>query len=127
MGAGPGADDALAEEGVLEAYYPPDVSGWDDKRWLDTNTTLGRWEGVVIALDGDTADPEADYPAETPSEALKQARDFWGAPTLTTGGVAALNTFAQDAISADADDWQRASRQNALRQLIAGSPDYQTS
>ena len=24
-------------------------------------------------------------------------------------------------------DWQRASRQNALRQLIAGSPDYQTA
>ncbi len=108
-------------------YYPPDVSGWDDKRWLDTNTTLGRWEAVVMALDGDTADPSADYPAETPSEALKLARDFWGAPTLTTGGVAALNTFAHDAIAADAADWQRASRQNALRQLIAGSPDYQTS
>ena len=108
-------------------YYPPDVSGWDDKRWLDTNTTLGRWEAVVMALEDDTADPEADYPAETPSEALELARDFWGAPTLTTGGVAALNTFAHDAIAADAADWQRASRQNALRQLIAGSPDYQTS
>ena len=108
-------------------YYPPDVSGWDDKRWLDTNTTLGRWEAVVMALEGDTADPNADYPQETPNEALKQARVFWGAPTLTTGGVAALNTFAHDAIATDAADWQRASRQNALRQLIAGSPDYQTS
>ena len=108
-------------------YYPPDVSGWDDKRWLDTNTTLGRWEAVVMALEGDTADPNADYPPETPNEALKQARVFWGAPTLTTGGVAALNTFAHDAIATDAADWQRASRQNALRQLIAGSPDYQTS
>ena len=108
-------------------YYPPDVSGWDDKRWLDTNTTLGRWEAVVMALEGDTADPNADYPPETPNEALKQARVFWGAPTLTTGGVAALNTFAHDAIAADAADWQRASRQNALRQLIAGCPDYQTS
>ena len=108
-------------------YYPPDVSGWDDKRWLDTNTTLGRWEAVVMALEGDTADPNADYPPETPNEALAQARVFWGAPTLTTGGVAALNTFAHDAIATDAADWQRASRQNALRQLIAGSPDYQTS
>jgi hypothetical protein len=80
-----------------------------------------------MALDGDTADPNADYPAETPSEALKLARDFWGAPTLTTAGVAALNTFAHAAIADDAADWQRASRQNALRQLIAGSPDYQTS
>ena len=38
-------------------YYPPDVSGWDDKHWLDTNTTLGRWEAVVMALDDDTAEP----------------------------------------------------------------------
>ena len=58
---------------------------------------------------------------------LKLARDFWGAPTLTTAGVAALNTFAHDAIADSAADWQRASRQNALRQLIAGSPDYQTA
>ena len=66
---------------------------------LNTNTTLGRWEAVVMALEGDTADPNADYPQETPNEALKQARVFWGAPTLTTGGVAALNTFATSPMS----------------------------
>ena len=77
-------------------YYPPDVSGWDDKRWLDTNTTLGRWEAVVMALEGDTADPSAATTRpRRPTEALEPARDFWGAPTLTTGGVAALDTFAR--------------------------------
>jgi uncharacterized protein (DUF1800 family) len=108
-------------------YYPPDVAGWDDKRWMDTNTTLGRWEAVVMALDEDTVDPNADYPAETPAEALAQARAFWASPTLTSGAVTALNAFAGAAIPTGAASWQRASRQNALRQLIAGSPDYQTS
>jgi uncharacterized protein (DUF1800 family) len=109
-------------------YYPPDVSGWDDKRWLDTNTTLGRWEAVVIALDDDTEEPGSDdYPAETPAQALAKARAFWADPVLTSAGVSALSTFAQQAISSTAQPWLRAQRQNALRQLIAGSPDYQTS
>jgi uncharacterized protein (DUF1800 family) len=109
-------------------YYPPDVAGWDDKRWLDTNTTLGRWEAVVVALDDDTEEPGSDdYPAETAAQALAKARAFWGNPALTAPAVAALNSFANAAIPSTAAPWLRAQRQNALRQLIAGSPDYQTS
>ena len=108
-------------------YYPPDVAGWDDKRWLDTNTTLGRWEAVVVALDDDTEAPGSDsYPEESAAQALAKARAFWGNPNLTAPAVAALNSFATAAIPADAAPWLRAQRQNALRQLIAGSPDYQT-
>ena len=33
-------------------YYPPDVSGWDDKRWLDTNTVRARWDIVNEVLRG---------------------------------------------------------------------------
>ena len=29
-------------------YYPPDVAGWDDKRWLDTNTTLRALGGGLL-------------------------------------------------------------------------------
>ena len=66
-------------------YYPPDVAGWDDKRWLDTNTTLGRWEAVIYALEDDTEEPGSDdYPDESAAQALAKARDFWGAPTLTS-------------------------------------------
>ena len=109
-------------------YYPPDVAGWDDKRWLDTNTTLGRWEAVVYALEADTEEPGSDdYPAESPAQAVAKARNFWAAPTLTSAGAAALDTFARNAIPTNAAPWLRAQRQNALRQLIAGSPDYQTS
>ena len=42
-------------------YYPPDVAGWDDKRWLDTNTTLGRWEAVSHALGDDTENPQLGH------------------------------------------------------------------
>jgi Protein of unknown function (DUF1800) len=109
-------------------YYPPDVAGWDDKRWLDTNTTLGRWEAVLVALDDDTEEPGSDdYPAESAAQAVAKARAFWGSPNLTAPAVAALTSFATAAIPATSQPWLRAQRQNALRQLIAGSPDYQTA
>ena len=85
-------------------YYPPDVSGWDDKHWLDTNTVLGRWEAVVDGarqrhggarlgqLPGGDAGPGARQGAATSG----------AAPTLTSGGVAALDTFARSSIPANA-------------------------
>jgi uncharacterized protein (DUF1800 family) len=110
-------------------YYPPDVAGWDDRRWLDTNTTLGRWEAVYHALGEDTEDPSwgTAYAAETPEAAVARARAFWGDPDLTGPGVTALQDFARRAIPSDGASWQHAQRQNALRQLLAASPDYQTS
>ena len=27
-----------------QLFYPPNVSGWDFTRWLDTSTTKARWE-----------------------------------------------------------------------------------
>ena len=59
-------------------YYPPDVSGWDDKRWLDTNTTLGRWEAVVMALEGDTADPEGGLPGRDPDRGAQAGARLLG-------------------------------------------------
>ena len=41
-------------------YYPPDVSGWDDKRWLDSNTIRGRWDCVNYAVEGRTIYPGSD-------------------------------------------------------------------
>jgi hypothetical protein len=109
-------------------YYPPDVSGWDEKRWLDTNTTLGRWEAVYVALEGDTADPGSDsYPAETPEKAVANALAFWAGPGVSSQCVTALQDFARRAIPSTSAPWLHAQRQNALRQLIAASPDYQTS
>ena len=85
-------------------YYPPDVAGWDDKRWLDTNTTLGRWEAVYYMLDDATENPNwgTAYAAETPEAAVAKARAFWGDPDLTAAGVTALQDFARRAIPSDA-------------------------
>ena len=66
-------------------YYPPDVSGWNDNRWLDTNTTVGRWEAVGVALAGTMVkNADADvYPEQTPEAAVAAAHAFWGAPPIT--------------------------------------------
>ena len=110
-------------------YYPPDVAGWDDKRWLDTNTTLGRWQAVYYMLEGGTEDPrwQTAYNAETPEAAVAKARAFWSDPDLTAAGVKALQDFARTAIPSHGVPSQHSQRQNALRQLLAASPDYQTS
>jgi uncharacterized protein (DUF1800 family) len=116
-----------------QLFYPPDVSGWDDSRWLDTSTVRGRFDVVSQALsdrylDGDAVD---DYDeTETPEAAVAAARAWAGDPNLTAETVGVLTSFAAAAL-AGAGGWQlstyRGLRQNALRQLILASPDYQTS
>jgi hypothetical protein len=115
----------LCDNAGQRLYYPPDVAGWDDRRWLDTNTIRARWEIANYTLTGRTFNPGAAYPAETPEEALASARAAWGDPTLTPATVASLAEFAAS-FGASPSSSTRAQRQNALRQLIAASPDYQT-
>jgi hypothetical protein len=122
-------------------YYPPDVSGWDDKRWIDSNTLRGRWESVNYAVEGRTLHPDAEaaetYPAETPEQAVAAARGFWLDPHLTDETVDGLVELARAFQPADDTDSTsenqrrhraslRAQRQTMLRHLIAVSPDYQT-
>ena len=69
------------------------------------------------------------YPEETPEQALAGARAFWGDPSLSDATVAQLKAFATAApITGTATQMaqRRAQRFNALRQLVAASPDYQT-
>src|SRR5207253_5590645 len=33
-----------------QLFYPPNVAGWDDSRWLDTATWRGRWWIAQYAL-----------------------------------------------------------------------------
>jgi uncharacterized protein (DUF1800 family) len=113
-------------------YYPPDVSGWNDLRWLDTNTTVGRWDAAGVALAGrmvKNADADA-YPAQTAEQAVAAARAYWGDPDLTPETVAGLLSWAQAVVPATGKPLDlarlRAQRYNALRQLIAAGPDYQT-
>jgi hypothetical protein len=124
----------LAESTGQRLFYPPNVAGWDDDRWLDTSTLRARWDMTGYAV-GDrelqgTAMDEYDE-TEAPDQAVRKARDFWGDPPLTVETVAALTAFATTCLPASMSSWQRhgyrAIRQNALRVLIATCPDMQTS
>jgi uncharacterized protein (DUF1800 family) len=112
-------------------FYPPNVAGWDDARWLDTATFRGRWYAVQRMLRDRTLDPgkaKERYDAQT---VLKRALQFWNDPELSSGTHAVLLQFTEVAL-ADAGNqaWKRqqypALVENALRQLIAVSPDLQT-
>jgi hypothetical protein len=115
-------------------FRPPNVAGWDDSRWLDTSTLRARWDmtGYVVG-DRDLQGVEMDTydESETPAQAVAAARAFWGDPLLTAETVAALTTFATTCLPVSMGSWQRhgyrAIRQNALRVLVATSPDLQTS
>jgi uncharacterized protein (DUF1800 family) len=129
----------LAEGAGQRLYHPPDVAGWDDKRWLDSNTILARWELVNHAVSGQTVAPNSTtYGQETPEQALAAARAYWLDPRLEPETVSWLLAFARQfdtpADTASTPQYlrnqraqTRAQRQNALRHLIAASADYQTS
>jgi uncharacterized protein (DUF1800 family) len=121
----------LAGESGQRLFRPPNVSGWDDERWLDTATFRGRWEVANYASRpyALTDKQAAALPSE-PKALVDGAIAFWGSPTLRPETRAALIGFATKAM-ADADaKWKRTSYRfltaNALRQLIAVSPDLQT-
>jgi uncharacterized protein (DUF1800 family) len=115
-----------------QLFYPPNVAGWDDTRWLDTATWRGRWwtaQNVLrpYALDPGTASQPFDAAA-----LLDGALAFWNHPALTDRTRSALLAFARAALAdAGKASWKRKQypvmAQNALRQLIAMSPELQTA
>ena len=112
-------------------FRPPNVAGWDDSRWLDTSTFRGRWIAANEVAGYDTVDDEADYQVdETSKLAVNRALRFWGDAHIAKGTRKSLERYADAVAKAATADWQqqtfRALRQNALRMLIATSPEMQT-
>ncbi|HEY3181490.1 MAG TPA: DUF1800 family protein [Gaiellaceae bacterium] len=134
LGAGVDTDWSwIGELSGQQLFYPPNVSGWDDSRWLDTSTFRGRWLGVQHILEKRQLDPEhppANMPAD-PKALLDRALEFWARPPLSDATRAALLDFATKAVGDARQSWKRKSYpvlvENALRQLIAVSPDLQTA
>src|SRR5439155_2562368 len=79
-----------------QLFYPPNVAGWDDTRWLDTATYRGRWIGVQRLLRDFRLDP-AKPPAGLPSDApglLAHSLAFWHHPRMYERMISALPTFS---------------------------------
>jgi uncharacterized protein (DUF1800 family) len=114
-----------------QLFYPPNVAGWDDSRWLDTATWRGRWWTAQYVLRPYALDPgKASQPFDA-NQLLAGALGFWRHPELTTATQSALLAFAKAALGDANAAWKRKQyavmTQNALRQLIAVSPDMQTA
>jgi hypothetical protein len=121
-----------------QLFYPPNVSGWDFTRWLDTSTAKARWEIASYVTSKSFADPwppsgQPRYSdTEVPAEALANALVYWGDPQLSRESEQCVAAFAQTCLEGLVTaGWQqspfRAMRQNALRMLISTSPDMQVS
>ena len=119
----------LCNEAGQQLFWPPNVAGWDDSRWLDTSTMRARWNTVDFVLDGISVDAwTTPYSqTETAEEAVARALASWGNPELRPEHRAELLAFAQRAEALITASWEkgpyRALRQNALLQLIGISPD----
>jgi uncharacterized protein (DUF1800 family) len=112
-------------------FLPPNVSGWDYSRWLDTSRWAGRFTAANYALLGTTVADKAHYPAhETPSQAVAAALAHWGHPQLSAATRRSLTDFSRRAQRGIKADWEQVAyrilRQNALRGLIPTTPDWQT-
>jgi uncharacterized protein (DUF1800 family) len=119
----------LGNESGQQLFWPPNVAGWDDTRWLDTSRMRARWNLVDYVLDGVSVDAwNAPYSTtETAEEALARALAAWGNPELRPEHLAELLDFARRSEARITANWQkgpyRALRFNALLQLIGISPD----
>ena len=125
---GRGVDSArwprLALTAGQRLFLPPDVGGWDDERWLDTATVRGRWDIVAFALRPAALNERATGLPSDAASLLAQATAFWHVPALLPGTKKVLLEFAQRSLSEKASP---ATVLNALRQLVAISPDLQTA
>jgi uncharacterized protein (DUF1800 family) len=119
----------LSNQAGQQLFYPPNVSGWDDERWLDTASFLARWNLAGRVLRPVVLETEDKAPLDA-EKLLARALAFWGRPQLTPPTKRALKRFAARAV-ADADrKWKKEQYppliENALRHLIAISPDQNT-
>ncbi len=117
-------------------FYPPNVSGWNDARWLDTSTFHARWDLAGRVLRRHAPHPERDAKQvdapRDPAKLVDRALEFWGNPRLSPETKNGLLRFASRSMDAAvADDWRQKTfpvmTLNALRQLIAASPEMQTA
>jgi uncharacterized protein (DUF1800 family) len=123
----------LSEGAGQRLFYPPNVSGWDDTRWLDTNSFRGRWWIANEALSKTTLEQKKGRkPPKVPNDPeaiVIGALALFGNPTIRRETRAELVGFARGSLRGKTG-WQAETYpilvSNAIRQLLAVSPDLQT-
>lgn len=129
----------LGQAAGQQLFYPPNVAGWQDDRWLNTATLRARWNTVseMIGKRQLPTDAKSIPESPTPDAAtlIARARAFCGDPLLTPQTVAVLEDFVARSLAycpaGKPKDWKWRSYpvliENALRHLILVSPDFQTA
>jgi hypothetical protein len=123
----------LGDQMGQRLFFPPNVSGWDDERWLDTNTFRGRWLAVAnaVAPTALTVARDVANGSSDPGVLLERVIAYWGNPVVSATTQDVLKTFAWRALG---DARTNADKQrfplyveNTMRMLLAVSPDFQTA
>jgi uncharacterized protein (DUF1800 family) len=120
----------LADGAGQRLFQPPNVAGWEDDRWLDTATYRGRWDVANHALSAFTASEKKGHTVPNDPEAIVEgALRLLGNPTVRPATRRAVTAFARGSLRG-ANGWKARSYPplvaNAVRQLIAVSPDLMT-
>ncbi|MBJ7470020.1 MAG: DUF1800 family protein [Solirubrobacteraceae bacterium] len=115
-----------------QLWSPPNVSGWNERAWLNTTTYSYRWYAASNHVHAEEIDEDSYRGStETPQQAVERALAFWGNPVITAEHRAALDGLAVDADATPywngGEHVRRTHRQHALRMLVVVSPDYQVS
>jgi uncharacterized protein (DUF1800 family) len=116
-------------------FYPPNVSGWNDERWLDTSTFRARWALAGRVLQKHALHPEhtrRGVVPEDPDKLVDKALAFWGGLAVSKTTREALLSYAQKTMGAAIADEGRLKAfppmtLNALRHLVAVSPEMQSA
>jgi hypothetical protein len=113
-----------------ELFYPPNVAGWDDSRWLDTATYRARWMIASYAIRTHVLESDKVRLPDDAAKLMKRAESFFGDPAITKQTRNELKRFTRRALGNATEQWKKeqypALIENALRQLLASSPDLQT-
>jgi uncharacterized protein (DUF1800 family) len=120
----------LADGAGQRLFFPPNVAGWEDDRWLDTATFRGRWDVANHALSAYTASEKKGRTVPNDADAIVAgALRMLGDPTVRPATRKAVTAFARASLRG-ATDWKARSYPplvaNAVRQLLAVSPDLMT-
>jgi uncharacterized protein (DUF1800 family) len=121
----------LADGAGQRLFHPPNVAGWEDDRWLDTASFRGRWYLANHALSPYSAsDKKGRRVPEEPEAIVDNALALLGRPTIRPATRRALVRFARGSLK-NATGWKAKAYPplvaNAVRQLLAVSPDLNTS